>query len=334
MTTDEDSAAPKPLTDRVMAVVRASAAGCSLGQIQDDLEDIDPKEVRAVLTTLRNQKLLIGGMSEGEPFYKTPDQCPQTQPGTALRPVRQAINTKGSGGEAISRTPAITGEAAESAAAPRRPSRAPRKTAHSTNEGETDMPPKGKHDTESHRGAIRRAVLKALGESGDKQGSHALQNHLSPQRRLSGRQMSNALAALKLEGLVKSSGRGPGTTWEITAKGTEALDSTAGEITAAQPTKKAKAKKAKKPKRAAPRRARKTAARKAKRSYTRRAKATAAPAAAAVPTANGTTASFTATGEILITSQGGTKKLTATESREVALLVLAFDSAGLLQKAA
>lgn len=323
MTTDEDSAAPKPLTDRVMAVVRASAAGCSLSQIQDELEDIDPKEVRAVLTTLRNSKLLIGGMSEGEPFYKTPGQCAQTQPGTALRTI-----TKGSGGEATSRTPAITGEAAESAAAPRRPSRATQKTAQSTNEGGTDMPPKGKHDTESHRGAIRRAVLKALGESGDKQGSHALQNLLSPQRRLSARQMSNALAALKLEGLAKSSGRGPGTTWEITSKGVAALSAPADEAAPPKPPKKVK--------RAAPRRARKAPRVKAKRPYTRKTKAKApvAPPAAAVPSANRTTASFTATGEILIIGPGGTKKLTASESREVALLVLAFDSAGLLAKAA
>lgn len=266
MTTD-DSAAPKPLTDRVMAVVRASAAGCPLSQIQDEFPEVDPKEVRAVLTTLRNQKLLIGGMSEGEPFYKTPGQCPQTQPGTALRPVRAASDAKPS---EASRGP-VPGDATEPPVAPRR-FRAPRKTAQSTNEGKTDMPPKGKHDTESHRGAIRRAVLKALGESGDKQGSHALQNLLSPQRRLSARQMSNALAALKVEGLAKSSGRGPGTTWEITSNGVAALGAPVDEAAPPKPPKKA--------------------------------------------------------------GPGGTKKLTASESREVALLVLAFDSAGLLAKAA
>jgi hypothetical protein len=296
VTTYDDSATPKPLTDRVMAVVRSSAVGCPLSQIQDAFPEIEPKEVRAVLTTLRNQKLLIGGMSEGEPFYKTPDQCPQTQPGTALRPVGQAQVTKGRGGEATSPARAITGEAAESAAAPRGPSRAARKTTQSTNEREPAMPPK-KHDTESHRGAIRGTVLKALGASGDKHSVNALQNLLSPQRRLSGRQMSNALAALKLEGLVKASGRGPGTVWEITAKGVEALGTTGK--TATTPKKKAK--------RSAPRQAKRAvrAARaKAKRPYTRRSASTAAAAATTAPPTNGTTASFTATGEILITSPG------------------------------
>ncbi len=327
MTADE-GAAPKPLTDRVMAVVRASAAGCPLSQIQDEFPEVEPKEVRAVLTTLRNQKLLIGGMSEGEPFYKTPDQCPQTQPGTALRPVAPVKDTtKGRGGEAKSPARAITGEAVESAAAPRGPSRAARKTAQSTNEREPAMPPK-KHDTESHRGAIRGTVLKALGASGDKHSVNALQNLLSPQRRLSGRQMTNALAALKLAGLAKSSGRGVGSQWEITAKGLEALSNgTTGATTTAAPKKKAK--------RAAPRRARKAARVKAKRPYTRRPPASgSATQTTTAPPTNGTTASFTATGEILITSPGGMKKLTAAESREVALLVLAFDSAGLLAKAA
>lgn len=327
---------PVTLQHRVADFIRESRTGRSREEVIEGFPEIAESEVRAALNGLRKAHQIDVVLDEGKPLYRSPEHRPDRQAGTSIaaqlaRKAAKSI-TPGSGGEATppaAQDPAVTGEADASSAAPQgRPAR-PAKDRPSipANERESAMPKK-KHDTATHRNAIRGSVLKALGSSEGLVSRPGLQQILQLRdRTLSASQMTSALMNLKGRGLAEFEGRGPGIQWRITAKGRKALDEPSGETAPDEPKPTVKRAAAVK------RRAAKKPTKK-RRPATRPRIPEPQPAVVAPKTPDefASIASFTSKGSIVLLRGDATKQLDVDESRAIVELVRAFDGAGLMPR--